>query len=356
LRARARAALPILAAAGAWVGLALLFGVTTSLTYMSTGRPPRWGLTISMALADWGVWAALSWPVLAIARRFPLRRGTLLRHLPLHALASGAIALIKVIADRWIRAHLFGFGVSYFLISNLAPYIVIYWTLVGAAHGLTYYRAGRERELRASQLEARLAETRLQLLQMQLQPHFLFNTLNTIAELVHENPEAADRMIAGLSGLLREALASSGSRDVPLSREIGTLRQYVDIQTTRFGDRLQVAITCEGAASDARVPALVLQPLVENAIRHGPGPCGGTLRVGVSARRRGDRLLIEVCDNGRGLPENGGVQEGIGLSNTRARLQELYGQAYSLDIRARAEGGVAVVLALPIAPGGAQAV
>jgi two-component system, LytTR family, sensor kinase len=347
----AKRALLALAIAAAWTALALLFAVTTSLTYLSTGRPARWALTISMALADWGVWAVLTYPVLWLAGRMPLQRRTAWRNLPLHIVVSAVVAMLKVAADRWIRRHAFGFPVAYFLISNLAPQIVIYWGLVAAAHGWAYYRTSRDRELRASQLEARLAATRLQLLQMQLQPHFLFNTLNTISELVHENPEAADRMIGGLSDLLREALAASSARDVPLARELAMLNQYVAIQTARFGDRLHVVVEAAPAALQARVPSLTLQPLVENAIRHGLGSSAARVRVDVRAMAADNTLTLEVTDDGVGFSRRGDLQEGLGLTNTRARLQELYGSAHSFEIRERHTGGVSVTLTLPLGGG-----
>lgn len=345
----AKRTLFVLAALAAWTALALLFAVTSSLTYMSTGRPPRWGLTVSMALADWWVWAALTFPVLWLAGRLPIERATLLRNLPLHLLAAVFVSIVKVAIDRWVRRAVFGFPVSYFLISNLAPQFIIYWAIVGSSHGLTYYRRSRERELRASHLEARLAETRLQLLQMQLQPHFLFNTLHAISELVHEDPETADRMIGGLSDLLREALNldASGVRKVPLAEELALLNRYIEIQTARFGDRLKVIVNADERAIDVQVPSLILQPLVENAIRHGLASRAVLGRIDVRATAADDRLIIEVADDGAGL-ESPDIQEGVGLGNTRARLQERYGSQYSLDIRSRPSGGVSVIMSVPL--------
>jgi hypothetical protein len=332
----------------AWTMLALLFAVTSSLTYMSTGRPPRWALTVSMALADCWVWAALTFPVLALARRLPLERGTLFRNVPLHFLAAVVTSILKVAIDRWVRRSIFGFPVSYFLISNLAPHFVIYWAVVGSAHGMAYYRRSRERELLASHLEARLAETRLQLLQMQLQPHFLFNTLHAISELVHEDPETADRMIGGLSDLLREALDASGVREVPLERELQLLHRYIDIQTARFGDRLKVVVEADPRALGARLPSLILQPIVENAIRHGLASRAAPGRIDVRATTTDDRLIVEVADDGAGLEDSSEVREGVGLGNTRARLHELYGSHGTLEVRSRQARGVSVIIAVPL--------
>src|SRR5262245_35233524 len=198
----------------------------------------------------------------------------------------------KAQADQYVRKLLFG-RAGYLLLSSLAANFLLYWAIVAIAHGLEYYRTGRDRELRASQLEARLAETRLQLLRMQLQPHFLFNTLNTISELVHEEPEIADRMIAGLSLLLRETLQSGDTPQVTLARELQLLESYVDIQRTRFGERLQVAVDAHPGALSAAVPSLLLQPIVENSIRHGLARTGSG-RVEIRAHRDGSRLILQV--------------------------------------------------------------
>ena len=236
-----------------WTGLALFLGISSSLAYMAVGNPPRWSLTIRMALAEIYVWALLAPGVMALARRYPFTRATLGRSLAVHIPASLVISLAKLIVDQALRRWLFGFD-GYVLITSLAPNFLFYWGIVAAAHGIAYYRSSRERELRASLLEARLATARLQLLQMQLHPHFLFNTLNAISELVHEDPETADRMITGLSELLREALVAGDRQQVPLRRELELVRRYLDIQQARFGDRLQVDIEVDETIMDALVP------------------------------------------------------------------------------------------------------
>jgi LytS/YehU family sensor histidine kinase len=177
----------------------------------------------------------------------------------------------------------------------------VYWAIVAAAHGLEYYRTNRERELRASQLEARLAQARLQLLQMQLHPHFLFNTLHTVSEIVHEDPDVADRMITGLSELLGETLIAGDVQQVPLHRELELLERYLEIQQARFGDRLRVDVAIEPPLGDALVPHFVLQPLVENAIRHGLGCQVDAGHIRIEARRDEGVLVLEVRDDGRGL-------------------------------------------------------
>jgi two-component system LytT family sensor kinase len=331
-----------------WTGLAVFLGISSSLAYVAVGNPPRWSLTIRMSLAEIYVWALVAPLVMKLARRFPFRRATLWRSLPVHVVAGLGISVVKLIVDQQLRLLLFGFR-NYVLITSLAPNLLFYWGIVAAAHGFSYYRSSKERELRASQLEARLAHARLQLLQMQLHPHFLFNTLHTISELVHEDPETADRMITGLSELLREALAASATREVPLRRELELLERYLEIQRARFGDRLTVEIDVEPRALDALVPHLALQPIVENAIRHGIGSRSAHGRVRISAACASGSLQIDVKDDGRGLEQEAeDIVEGIGLGNTRERLLALYGDDGRVAMRSSPEGGVVTTVIVPL--------
>src|SRR5919198_963693 len=200
---------------------------------------------------------------------------------------------------------------------------IVYCTLLASYHALVYYRVSQDRALRASQLEARLAQAQLQVLRMQLQPHFLFNTLHSISALMHRDVKRADSMIAALSDLLRMSLRSVGVQEVELREEVEFLQRYLEIMTLRFGDRLTVTLDIDPAALDARVPTLVLQPLVENALRHGFSESVRAGRVRVIVAREGSMLRCEVVDNGRGIAPSG-LREGVGISNTRARLHHLY--------------------------------
>ena len=332
-----------------WTGLALFLGISSSLAYMAVGTPPRWSLTIRMALAEIYVWALIAPGVMVLARRYPFTRATLGRSLAVHIPASLVISLAKLIVDQALRRWLFGFD-GYVLITSLAPNFLFYWGIVAAAHGFAYYRSSRERELRASMLEARLATARLQLLQMQLHPHFLFNTLNAISELVHEDPETADRMITGLSELLREALVAGDQQQVPLRRELELVRRYLDIQQARFGGRLQADIDVDETVMDALVPHFVLQPLVENAIRHGIGARSDAGCVRIHAQADHDFLRLDVEDDGVG-PKETGASEGIGLGNTRKRLEALYGPGASVQVRADPGGGAIVTVTIPLHTG-----
>jgi LytS/YehU family sensor histidine kinase len=181
---------------------------------------------------------------------------------------------------------------------------------------------------------------------MQLNPHFLFNCLHSISSLMHQDVEGADRMITQLADLLRAALANSDTQEVPLRQELDFLRRYLEIEQTRFGDRLAVTMEIAPETLDARVPNLILQPLVENAIRHGIEPHARAGRIELRARRLDGSLALEVQDSGAGLRGAAAI-EGVGLSNTRARLRELYGAAHQFDLQDGADGGLRVRLRIP---------
>ncbi|MGD0815509.1 MAG: histidine kinase [Verrucomicrobiota bacterium] len=236
----------------------------------------------------------------------------------------------------------------------------IYWWIVCGCWALSHFQESRERERRALELEARLNEANLQALKMQLQPHFLFNTLNAIATLVHENPQAADDMIGSLSQFLRMCLDVSAQNEVPLQKELEFVNRYLDIQQTRFGGRLRVEREIDPRAEGAMVPPLLLQPLVENSIRHGfeTRESGGVVTIRI--QRREEMLRLEVCDDGGGFTgrELLARSEGIGLSNTKARLQALYGERHEFRLIANRPTGVCVHIEIPFrtkeAPAGHQ--
>jgi LytS/YehU family sensor histidine kinase len=228
-----------------------------------------------------------------------------------------------------------------------------YWAVLAVASVRDYYRKYRTRELQSSQLEAQLSAAQLQALKMQLHPHFLFNTLNGIAALMHQDVEAADRMLARLSELLRLALDHADRQEVTLRQEMDFLERYLEIQKMRFRDRLTVKLELDPDTLEAQVPNLILQPLVENAIRHGIEPRSTPGEVVIRANRVGDRLELQVSDDGPGMIENDS-SKGVGLANTRARLQQLYGAAHTLSFSNGAARGLVIVLSLPFRPRGAE--
>src|ERR1700724_2388633 len=213
-----------------------------------------------------------------------------------------------------------------------------------AIHTVYFQSRLRAQELRASRLEAQLAQAQLSALKMQLHPHFLFNTLNSISALLHGDVEAADRMVARLGDFLRLTLENSETQEVTLDQELEFLQCYLDIELTRFQDGLRVEFDIAPETRDALTPNLILQPLVENAIRHGIAHRIEPGRVEIRSERHGDRLHIEVRDDGPGFASN---TPGIGLSNTRARLERLYGSGYVLQLSNGTQNGAVVILEIP---------
>jgi LytS/YehU family sensor histidine kinase len=224
--------------------------------------------------------------------------------------------------------------------------VTLYLGTAGLATAMDFARMYRERALAAAELSSQLSQAQLRALQSQLRPHFLFNTLNAVAEQVHVDPGGADRMVMRLSALLRASLHFSERHEIRLREEIATLAHYLDIMEVRHRGRLTVIIDVPDAIEGALVPAMVLQPIVENAISHGAEPSDHPTVVSVHATRAGDSLVLTVCDDGAGL--SGPLREGVGLRNTRERLRQLYGAAQRLTVEPRAEGGVRSEIVLPL--------
>jgi LytS/YehU family sensor histidine kinase len=237
--------------------------------------------------------------------------------------------------------------------------LMTYLFLIGLAFALAYRRESEARALNTSQLETRLVEAQLQALQRQLHPHFLFNTLNTVSGLIRTDPNAADTMIDRLGDLLRMTLHKSGIQEVSLKEELDVLGKYVEIERTRFGDRLTIDMRVQPETLDAQVPSLVLQPLVENAIRHGIAPNARPGCIAVHADRDDDELVLQVLDNGDGLPPDRlmALNRGVGLDNTRARLEHLYRDRFEFTFT-NLERGFCVTIRIPFeveAPAGGVA-
>jgi sensor histidine kinase YesM len=226
--------------------------------------------------------------------------------------------------------------------------MMTYWAIAGLSHAVLYYRESRDRALHAAQLETQLVEAQMAALQHQLQPHFLFNTLHAISTLMHRDVDAADRTLMRLSDLLRMTLETLGQHECTLKAELDFVSKYLEIEQMRYADRLNVRFDVEPEALDALLPTLLLQPLVENAIKHGVSKKPGPGHIDVKARQEHDKLWIEVRDDGRGLSETAltALQKGIGVSTTRARLQHQFGADFRFEFH-RLETGVAVVVAVP---------
>ena len=227
---------------------------------------------------------------------------------------------------------------------------VIYGLIASAFLVWAYSRQWQERSVAAAQLQAELAEARLHAVTSQIQPHFLFNTLNAIAALIREEPAKAERLVMRLSDLLRQALRNTEQSEVPLENELAFVEKYAEVQETRFGPRLHVTFDVGADVLDAKVPPLILQPIVENAFRHGVGPRAGAGSILVSARRDGERLRLQVSDDGSGVPAQ--VTDGVGLRTTRARLRQLYGEDFQFVLARIPEGGTLCSIVLPLRENG----
>lgn len=340
-----------------WAMFALFFASETVVSRAYAGR----GLNFGVALEAWLIcaflWFAATPLVLWLARRFPLERhkwlSSVLIHLGAGAILSFSLLWLYVLIVSLLRLDsgqqslLQAFRSQ--LVNSFHSEFLTYWMIIGLSHGIDYYRKYRERELRAAQLETRLAQAQLDALKMQLHPHFLFNTLNSISVLMADDVTAARRMLNRLSDLLRASLEKSGRHEVSLKEELEFLHNYLEIEQTRFQDRLAVRIEIEPAALDARVPNLILQPLVENAIRHGIAARSEPGLIEISAGRQNGMVELVVRDNGPGLgaASHEKIMKGIGLSNTQARLDQLYGRAHHFEMHDADGGGLEVRITIP---------
>ena len=297
-----------------------------------------------------GAWtAALLFPfVLRFARRYPIGRANFVRRVPLHAAALFAFSAVHTSLIWLSRPPLYSvFGLGHYdygIMTARYPMeffhdVLVYCVMVNIIFLF-------DRQVRASQLEAKLASARLENLRLQLQPHFLFNALNTISAVMYEDPRRADAMISRLSDLLRSTISDSEAQEVPLEREIATLELYLDIMRQRFEDKLQVDVEIAPEVRQALVPHLLLQLLVENSIKHGVDPQSHAVTVQVTADREGGATRVRVRDHGRGMP-NGRLRKGTGLSNTAERLEKLYGAGHRLEFENCLDGGLTVTVAVP---------
>src|SRR5579863_9104862 len=310
-----------------WTCVALFFASQTYLAYKSSGGPAHAGIILKLNLGAWYLWGLLAPGIIWLARRFPVGREKWKRSATVHVIGGFAVATLKWWLDNLFRHRVLGLPGSLSLSYVVHGNLVTYWILVGATQSYLYYDRYQQGELRSAQLAAQLAQAQLHVLRMQLHPHFLFNTLNSIAALIHKDPDAADRMTARLSDLLRLTLENAGVQEVPLVKELEFLELYLEIERTRFADRLVVRTEITADTLDASIPYLILQPLVENAIRHGVASRSSPGCVIVSAVRESDMLVLQVKDDGPGISA-GVSRNGLGLSSTRARLEKLYGNAH----------------------------
>ena len=306
---------------------------------------------------QWYTWALLAPLVFRLGERYPLPQPLRVRGLWRHGLLAFAVTLVAVLIGALVTAGGFGEQLGQYLGKYIAIGMLTYGSLLAIQQALHYRSESTRRELEAGRLATELAQSRLQALKTQLQPHFLFNTLHAIITLLDEDQRSAEDMLLRLSELLRAFLEEYDGQEIPLRRELELLDLYLGIQRRRYGDRLDTQIYVDPQALDCAVPSLILQPLVENAIRHGIGRHAGGDRVEVEVRRHDGQLHIEVRNRNSQLDPQAQARpqasageasgHGIGLANTRLRLRELYGDAAELRLDVTWPQGVACRLRLP---------
>lgn len=335
---------------GGWTLVSLFFSVQAYFNYLYVGRPLGFFYILGSWLVCLYAWALLTPLVIGLGKRFPIERGKIRRNLVIQLFAGAMLSLLQlaiyVLFRQWFIGDArqpFSFAPSFEeqFVQGFHINLVYYWLVLGLTQFYIYYARFREREKRAAeleivsaQLETQLAQAQLDALKMQIHPHFLFNTLNTISVFVEEDPAKANEMLFRLSDLLRIALKNTSTHEVTLKQELDFLSSYLEIEQTRFQDRLKVTIEADSETLDAKVPNLILQPLIENCIRHAVAPRETETIVEVIAERRNGHLRLIVRDDGEEEVKNLSNNEsnGIGLANTRARLEKLYGENHRFEM------------------------
>jgi two-component system, LytTR family, sensor kinase len=345
---------------GIWTFIGLVFTLQSYFTSYRSEQPMSLGDSAYLQFTWSYLWALATPLVLWAASRLPIERSNWLRpsllHIPISLFLSVILTAIGHVLV-WLHwgyqlGRPFSFDrMSRFVVANFSEGIGIYMLIALISYALNYYKRYRESQLRTLQLEAQLSHSQLQALKMQLHPHFLFNTLHSISALLNKDPESARKMITRLGDFLRLTLENSGSQEVTLEQEMTFLRCYLEIERIRFQDRLVTRMDVSDQTLDAKVPNLILQPIVENAIRHGIAPRSTPGLIEIEAERLNSTLRIQVRDNGPGLPSHrtseNMFKKGLGLANTEKRLEQLYGAAHLFDLSDHPEGGLLVTLEIP---------
>lgn len=342
---------------------------TLQVTLLGDGEGGRfaWSTALLWQGSIWMLWAFWSQIILTLMARVALNAQRLSPWLATHIAGTACISGLNVVAIAALD-HLFGRSgspdrylddVRHVLVNHLDAQVVVYWAVLGAAYMLEYVRRYRERDEVAAALEQALARSQLEALRMQLNPHFLFNALNSVAELMEINVAEAQRMLLRVSDLLRLSLRRATQSLIPVWQEIELVELYLQLARLRYGAGLQVEIAVDPAAVDILVPSFLLQPLVENALKHGLAPGHPDQRIDVTVRRVGQSVELVVADNGTGLdgllttsgrfmanpPSVNGL--GIGITNTRTRLAMLYDDTFTFHLHNRPDGGCQVTIRLP---------
>lgn len=343
-----------------WTFIGIVFTLQGYFTSFRSDNPMKLVDSAYLQFTWSYLWALATPLVVFAASRLPIERNNWVRsaliHLPISVVLSCVVTAFGHVLNwlywSWTEGKPFSFTrMGRFVIANFSEGMGIYLLIAITSYAFSYYRRYRQSQVRTLQLEAQLSQSQLQALKMQLHPHFLFNTLHSISALLNKEPEAARKMITRLGDFLRLTLENSGSQEVTLEQEMEFLRCYLDIQRIRFQDRLLTRIDIAQPTLDAKVPNLILQPIVENAIRHGIAPRSSPGLIEIESKQRNGVLRIEVRDNGPGLPSHriseSLFKRGLGLANTETRLERLYGAAHLFDLSNNPDGGLIVTLEIP---------
>ncbi|MDX6384314.1 MAG: two-component system, LytTR family, sensor kinase [Blastocatellia bacterium] len=340
-----------------WSLVALFFATQVYMLYYREEKPVPFSRALFVEGVGCLLWLLSTPLVLWLARRFRIGRINWQRRVPLHFLFGLGLVSTMLTIDYVI--YMFGTArpsnltplrILQFIIYNVDRWLLTYWVTVLSSHAFNYYKSFRKGELNAEQLRTQLAQSQLEALKMQLHPHFLFNTLHSISALLNKDVDAARTMISRLGDFLRMTLENSGTQEVPLHQELEFLNGYLEIERIRFQDRLTTSVKVDPNVLDVRVPNLILQPIVENAMRHAIATHSKIGRIEIVAGARNGMLRIEVKDNGPGLTSvvsPGNLKQGVGLANTRARLERLYGANHRFELANEAAGGFVVTLEIP---------
>lgn len=351
---RRPAALSVRVALAVWT-VPTLISTLETVTFARLGGHPIdvWRAFVGEA-PQWYCWALFTPVIALLAERAPLRRplraSSVAIHLAASVAASGLTAVADAAVNAWVRPNPRGFGanVESWFLGNMAAMLLAYFAIVGVTYALSSAAQLREREREAAALETQLRDAQLAALRMQLQPHFLFNSLNAIMALVRDrDTDRAIRALSLLSDVLRAAVNAGDGHETTLAQELEFVSRYLEIERVRFGDRLRVTIEVPHELGAARVPTFILQPFVENSLKHGVLRERQGNEITISASAGEGVLRLAVRDDGRGLPETWTATTGVGISNARARLTRMYGDAARLSVSNAAAGGVAVEIALP---------
>ncbi len=343
-----------------WTFIGIVFTLQGYFSSYRSERPVAFTDSLFLQMTWSYLWALATPLVLFAAARLPIERTNWIRNSLIHVPLSIALSVIVTALGHvlnwlywgWSMGRPFSFErMGRFVVGNFSEGIGIYLLIAITSYAFSYYRRDREGQVRTLLLEAQLSQAQMQALKMQLNPHFLFNTLHSISALLHRDTESARQMITRLGDFLRLTLENSGSQEVTLQQEIEFLSCYLEIERIRFQDRLVTRIDVSQQTLDAKVPNLILQPIVENAIRHGIAPRSTPGLIEIEANQRNGALRIQIRDNGPGLPEHRTPEnlfkKGLGLANTETRLERLYGAAHVFDLRNNPDGGLVVTLEIP---------